>query len=294
MTNSCASGTYDYVRSIPELATPPSMISRVVSIVQDESCTALDLASELEGDAGLAAQILRLINAPSCGLQRTVTSIPDAVIVLGFDELERIALTVSVINLFGRDREEAKALGTLWRHGVASATAGQIIEQRNRQCGCEIRGAHLAALLHDIGKAVIMHHFPDAFARIDRLVAAGAPVLDAERDALDGATHADIGAWLVEGWDLPQAVVEGIARHHAAEDAGDHEPVVHATHAANFLAKSVGLGSYLGCDDEPLCPESCDVLGLDTDLANHVASALRRSRFLMGALSRGDMFRPAP
>jgi putative nucleotidyltransferase with HDIG domain len=275
---------------VPELAALPEVVSHVLALLQDESYTALDLAAVIESHSTLAGQMLRLVNSPAYGLERGVTSIPDAAILLGFDEVERMALAVSIASLFGQNRTGIKTLAFLWRHSLATAIATQVIEQHNRHLAPTLQGAHVAALLHDIGKAAITVHLPERRERIAHRVESGAPLLDAEREELGGATHADVGAWLAESWGLPAGVVESIARHHNPEDATEYEAMVHATHLGNCLAKGQGICAAMSHRDEAVNPASADALGLNPGLESRVNFTLGRCRCLMGAFARGDMF----
>ncbi|MDX9973256.1 MAG: HDOD domain-containing protein [FCB group bacterium] len=292
MPSSCASNVQDRIRSIPELATLPETVSQVLFLLQDESYTALDLAAVIESNSTLASQILRLINSPAYGLERGVCSIPDAAILLGFDEVERMALGVSIVTVFGANRTGVKTLGPLWRHSLATAIAAQVIERHNHRQASALQGAHVAALLHDIGKVAIIQYLPEARDRIMRLLVGGATVPEAERDALDGVTHCDVGAWLAEGWGLPATVVDGILRHHDPQKAAEDEPMVHATHVANCLAKSQGHCAPVCDPEEAVHPFSASIVGLNSELANRVVFTLGRCRCLMGAFARGDMFSP--
>lgn len=293
MLNHCPANIQEQVQSLEGLAVLPEVVTRVLDVVQDESRTALDLAQEIEMDPDLAGKVLRLINSPCYGA-RGVTTVPDAVILLGFDEIERIALAVSIVGIFGQDRPGVKALRLLWRHSLACAVAAGVIEQRNRDRRPDLRCAHLAGLLHDIGKAVIALYFPEEQARIDRLmVTTGMSLFDAEREALDGVTHCEIGGWLAERWDMPEGVVRAVALHHAPDEACEAEPLVHATHVANCVVKQLGIATTQGFPDEVWHPDSCKLVDLDGRLMDQIAFSLERSHCLLTAVANGAMHSPS-
>lgn len=289
MTNTCAPNLNSQLRSIAGLATLPNVVTRVIGVAQDESCTALDLASEIDLDPALAARILRLVNSTPYGLDSGVTSIPDAAILLGFDEVERIALAVSFVSVFGRNREGVKMMRMLWRHSVSTSIAAHVIEQANRRKHPSLQGAHLAGLLHDIGKAVIAIYLPEEQGRIEQLIASGASPDEAEREALDGSTHGDIGAAIASHWGLPHTVVRSIQYHHSPESA-PQEPMVQATHLANCVVKQLGFSNIRCTENEALRADACRMLGCDESMISQIAFHVGRSRCLMGAVSAGAMF----
>jgi putative nucleotidyltransferase with HDIG domain len=293
MSYVCACGLHDQIRSIGQVNLLSDVVFRVLNVVKDESCTALDLASEIELDSRLAAKILRLVNSSSYGLQGAITSIPDAAILLGFDEIERIALTVSLATVFAKDRPGMRSLRLFWRHSIAASIAAHVIEQRNLAVFPQLTGAHVAGLLHDIGKVVIALYFPEEQARIDQLVESGCARDEAEREVLDGATHGDIGAWLATDWGLPTAVVESIELHHHPDRASSQQPMVHATHLADCLANQLGCAGSRHLDDAGPHSFSVKVMRFDREVADQIAFHLDRSRFLLSAVATGAMFSSA-
>lgn len=103
MAQLVALGVRERVWALKEVSTLPSTLVRILSIVQDDSATALDLADVVGSDQALTMRILGTVNSSYYGFHRQIRTVPDAVVILGFDEVERLALAISVIHMFGRD-----------------------------------------------------------------------------------------------------------------------------------------------------------------------------------------------
>ncbi len=288
MTQGCVSDVRERVFALDELATLPSTLVRILSVVQDESTTALDLAAEITADPALTMKILGTVNSSYYGFHRQIGSIPDAVVILGFDEVERLALAISVINLFGRDRESSRALHMLWRHSLACSVVAGCLESHYRASRPDISGAHIAGLLHDIGKAVVVQYFPEAVAPIARLVLEdNVSVIDAEREIMDGHTHCDIGAWLAERWELPEDLVISIAHHHTPEAAPPKHVLTHATHLADAICNRVGIRAMNAEVSSEISPVVAQHLDVDPNFIAGIESRLDKQRGLIGAMAAG-------
>jgi putative nucleotidyltransferase with HDIG domain len=277
------------ILAIDEIATLPSGLARVFSVVQNESTTALDLAAEIAMDQALTMKVLRTVNSSYYGFPRHIQSIPEAVVMLGFSEVERLALSISVINVFGRDLEGMHALSQLWRHSLACSVIGSVLEQRHRSTRPQVIGAQIAGLLHDVGKAVIAQHFPDEMRRIVRLIQKEqCSVRAAEHEVLEGVTHSEIGAWLAEGWGLSPALVESIARHHCPETAPENHALTHAAHLSDLICNKEGItDSNAVSNGLTPCAKSLRCLPLDDALLDRVHTRLDKQRGLIGAVALG-------
>ncbi len=288
MAHTCIGDVRAKVWSLEEVATLPSTMVRILSVVQDESTTALDLAAEIACDPALTMKVLGTVNSSYYGFHRQINSIPDAVVILGFDEVERLALAISVINLFGRDRASGRALHMLWRHSLACSVVAGCLESHCRSRMPSISGAHIAGLLHDIGKAVIGQYFPEAVAPITHLVQEdGLTVCDAEREVLEGCTHCDIGSWLAERWDLPPEVVESIAMHHTPEMAPADRLLTHATHLADAICNRVGIRALNANTPCEVSPSVSEQLVVEEAVIANIEQRLDKQRGLIGAMAAG-------
>ncbi|RJP19149.1 MAG: HDOD domain-containing protein [Candidatus Abyssobacteria bacterium SURF_5] len=217
---------------IHEISTLPQVMARIIEIVTDENSCATDLAAEITKDKSLTAKILKIVNSAYYGFYREIVKVSDAVVVLGFNEIKRLSLAMSVLDMFRKDKRTQHRI-SLWNHSLACAAMSDIIE---RERGLRNRGAFTAGLLHDIGKAVLDQYFPPMFAAVQVLVhEQSLQFYEAERQ-LFGFDHSDIGCWLTEKWNLPQNLIEAIRCHHRPETAQTEPELARIVYLANRLS----------------------------------------------------------
>lgn len=276
---------------IDEVGTLPQVMARILAIVDDDNSTALDLASEIEHDQALTTRVLRTVNSSYYGFQRQIMTVPEAVVILGFNEVERLALAISVINTLGMDRENVVTLARLWKHSLATSMAGSQLETLRSHEPGGIEGAHVAGLLHCLGVVIIAQAVPEASAPIHAYMRDNdCGLIEAEQNILDGVTHPEIGARLAEKWGLPEPLVNAIRYYNAPSDCPNPTALVHATHLSHQLANKAGLGVTGIHDTYDPDPASVELLVLDAELEEGVMRYLERNRSIMSAVSSAAMF----
>lgn len=199
--------------AIEELPRPPQSVLRLNALLDDPEADMGDVAEVVEQDVALTAKLFQLVNSASYGLNREVTNVRDTVSYLGMNTVRNLAISVEVLKSVTRQNERTGALvQEIHEHSVASAEIARqlmlVREQANE--------AFVAALLHDVGLLALVSYFPAQFEEI--LNAAKRLSLSPWEFEIEiiGATHADIGAYLLNLWGLPYPVVEAVARHHDA------------------------------------------------------------------------------
>jgi putative nucleotidyltransferase with HDIG domain len=162
----------------------------------------------LESDPGLALRALRVANS---GVARgTVASLAGAATALGPARLAALAASIKVA-----DPLLALPTGLPWErfrlHALATRTA---MERALEHAPCDQREEQsTAALLHDVGKLVLLELDPSYLSREHQAAATSGSDLATERRQL-GMDHAAAGGELAREWGFPERLCQAIEGHH--------------------------------------------------------------------------------
>ncbi|MDA0333919.1 MAG: HDOD domain-containing protein [bacterium] len=257
------------------LPTLPQVIARIVEMVDDERTTARQLGAEIAKDQVVSAKVLKLVNSGFYGFSQTISTIPHAVAMLGFDTVKSLVLSSGVLEMMDN------ALPGLWDHSLACARACTFIaEEADLEAPEEVS---VIGLLHDLGKVILSQTLVDDFARIRQRAERGAMLLvQSELDVL-GCHHGEIGAWLLSKWALPAKLTLPIADHHDFRPNRDHAQRTAAVHLADVLVRAEGFGSGGDRRIPQLAAATLDTLGFDLERVERIMNRLHAD---LGELSR--------
>lgn len=199
---------------IGTVGTLPSLSSTYVALTRalGQPDTSIDTVAEiLSHDVAMSAKVLQLVNSAFFGLAQTVSSLQRAASYLGLETIKNLALVSEAFKIFVPHgcipQSEFEAI-----QNQAQMTAAIAVVLPGDPKTREI--TVLAALLHDVGRLVLATKLPDQFcAVIAHTKAKGCEPFQAEEEIL-GTSHAEIGAYLLGLWGLPNLAVEAIAHHH--------------------------------------------------------------------------------
>lgn len=222
--------------SAPEVSALPQVVAKVIDLATDLSATAAEIERVISVDPGFCARLLKLANSAYFGLPRKVSSIREAVVLLGGRTIRNLALTVSCYNVFiGKTDADSLLRRELWRHSVLCATCTRSLASFGS--GCPKGEGFVAGLLHDIGKSIALTSMrSEALAAVELQRREQITSPEAEVRAM-GFDHTQIGARLATKWNLPDILVHAIEHHHSA---GALEPS-----PARALAASVALADSI-------------------------------------------------
>jgi putative nucleotidyltransferase with HDIG domain len=247
-------------QSLLNLPTLPTLAAKLLDLVDNPNTNASNLAKFVAQDQVITARLLKLSNSAYYGHGREITSVHQAVVMLGFDMVREISLSVSVINAFRSAKGlEGFDISGFWDHSSAVGLAARTIAKGwNPQMASE---AFTAGLLHDIGKVILIQYLPEEFA--EALATAqreGRNLYEAERDLFD-TDHGEIGSWLALRWKLPKNLCDAMAFHHDLGKApAESQNLVAIIQLADLLSRTLKAGNGGNPAPPLISKELADVL----------------------------------
>lgn len=241
----------------------PSIATAVMQALEDANVGIGEVGRIIGRDVAISAKVMQLVNSAFFGRMHQVTSIQAAVSFLGVDVLKQLVVTAEIFRAF-RPGEAARgfSLTDFQDHAHLAARIASRLPLSRRAA----ETATVAALLHDVGKLVLASLLAPQFQRaIQKAAERKAPLHIVEEELL-GASHAEIGAYLLGLWGLPPAIVTAVARHHHPSlDPGDEPPF--GAPAAVYFANTLAHISQEGDAAAPPDPAYAEALGVAGELA---------------------------
>lgn len=265
------------VQDVSELPPMPGIALQIMKVRNNPYANISELASVVEQDPSLSAQIIRYAGSPFYGYQGKVDSVAMAITrVLGMDFVMDLAFGLSLGKSFNNPKGGPIGLEAFWRHASYCASLTQKLCNSIDYMSRPSPGmAYLAGLLHNFGILLLGHQFPEQFARLNQALIENPdrPILDLEREQL-GITHTEMGMWLMDAWNMPREIVETVREHHNGEHRSDFSIYANLVHIANRLLKRHGIGEAESMD---LDEEMLEDLGLDEVRAEAALGAILES-----------------
>ncbi len=222
------------LNSLPSL---PDLYYRIVAELNAPETSTQKIGKIIAQDMGMTARVLQLVNSSFFGLSNRIVDPVQATTLLGLETVRDLALSLHVFSQFNEDLLVDMGLAKLWDHSLLVAGFSKIILQdlihnpKQRDIG------FVLGLLHDLGKLVLAQNLPRLYKPVLMELGRNEKTLSLLELETFGATHSDVGAYLLGVWGLDEVVMAVTAFHHEPEKyLGEFRYEVAAVHIANCFA----------------------------------------------------------
>jgi len=220
------------IRQDDLLLSLPQSLAEVLSMVGSEDYSIDDLIRIIMKDAGLTSRILKMANSSFYGHRNQISTLHQAVMMLGIMQVKCLALSASVFQIRNLQTKYHIDIKGMFSHFIGVALACKMLSDVvDCESGDEL---FVAGLLHDIGLVYFIHHFPDDYKQVVDRLKDYRTRAEAER-AILGIDHAELGLMLAEKWGFPPSLCKSISDHHKIPSRIDKIEMVHVVQLADML-----------------------------------------------------------
>lgn len=254
------------IETIPPL---PTASAEVIRLVRDPDAPTARLARTIEYDPSLTANVLRLANCAYFGFPRTVSTIRDAIFRLGTNRIFQLVVSATIGKMAQQPiRGYDLSSGNLWDHLIGTAIASTKLAEAVRIETPD--HTFTAALMHDVGKIVL-----GTFVEVNAPAIVGLALqerlsLEQAEEKVLGINHAEVGALLLERWNLPEYLVEVVRWHHQPQESSGDPVVVNLVHVADVVCMMAGVGAGIDALGYRPSSHAMSQLGLSTSILDSV------------------------
>lgn len=213
----------------------PAVALKALRVMSRHDSRLRELHDLIRADQAFSGEILRIVNSPLYPFPTAITSTLQAVMLLGFERVQSLAVAIGV-RTYLKDSLEAPVLKGCWRHSLACAI---IAEQLSGAALIDKDAAYTAGVLHDIGRLALAVCHRRKYADFLRSTETQpCDVLARERE-LFGVDHCQAGKALISSWNLPEKFAQ-IAAHHHDQPRGEKFDLLAVVRLACAFADAIG------------------------------------------------------
>lgn len=260
----------EILSKIGEVVAIPSCASKAKALLDNPDADLEELARIIEHDPGLTANLLKVVNASFFGSNRPMLSAREAIERLGTLQVLQFVISTGVAPSFVQKIEGYDLAPNMHlQHSVTVALA-------SRELGTVLGlkapdHVFTAGLLSEVGKILLGAYLKVNVRDILELALEKGLNFDRAEDEILGINHAEVGALLLEKWNLPPELVNVVRYHLRPDEAPEQDVALDLVHIGTALAKMIGVG--LGVDGLNYAPSQAVVkrLGLTPEILDEVS-----------------------
>ncbi len=238
------------IESVKEIPIMPQVATKILQMQEDH----LDISfKELEQivllDPALTSKILKVANSALYARQREITSLQQAITLLGFKTIKSLVLLVCASNMYGKSKwksnvnfivsESKSSEIVMWRHLVITGFLSRYIAMK-LQLDSLKESIFIAGLLHDIGRIVLLMNNQSKYQEYLEFISKD-PEIDiiTTEENIFGIHHGEVGKIVFQKWNFPNELIDAVSQHHNLHVDSPNKKTVEIVGLANLYARVI-------------------------------------------------------
>lgn len=232
------------IKNIPSL---PEIITKSIELMQDKNTSAATLSKIISNDVGLTARVLKLVNSAYYGFPKQISTIQQAITILGFTTIKGIILSASIYKMFSSEGAGSEFnYKRFWKHSLLVAFASKLIGKYSKDLVSS--DIFSAAFLHDIGKIILAQYDRDNYTNVCMQDELNEFDYLKEEEKYCGINHCELGNIVAYSWNLPEVFCDVITYHHYPEKSVNFKNECLAVYLANYITSNIMSNNSLTID----------------------------------------------
>jgi len=225
----------------PELSTLPSVYHKLNEAINSPNCTTGIISRIVSQDPVLTMKVLRMVNSAFYGFPQEIEDIPQAILIIGLQQLNDLVLANTVISLFEKQHTTLFSMEDFWKFSIASGLSSRILGELSSKRFSE--RLFVGGLLHNIGRLVMAVAEPDLLIKSHTYsIEKGIQMHEAEKEIF-GFSNEAMNKHLMECWSIPSSIIDISSHYLSPENSESHQNEALIVSIANSMIQSLGIGN---------------------------------------------------
>ncbi len=226
--------TISAVLASDELPTLPTVASEIITLTAREDTTLTDIGDLVSKDTGLSAKILKVSNSSFYSFPQQISSINQAVSILGINAVRSLVLSFSFLTIKTGKKKGLFNFENFWKRSLSEAVASKLILEHVKNADTE--EIFVCGLLQNLGQLILARTFPDEYEKVLQQVEEGQyDALNTEEEVF-GTSHPTIGYEVAKSWGFPEVLLLPILYHHDPGQYKGQDKKIETTIKALYLS----------------------------------------------------------
>jgi HD-like signal output (HDOD) protein len=248
------------------------VLDEIEAVLESPQCSLASVGEAIEKDPDLTVRLLKLGNSAFYGFATRLSTVAEAVSLIGIQQVQDLILASSIIDQFAGMPPECIDMESFWRHSLACGTSARILALERRLPNAD--KFFVAGLLHDVGRLVLYLEAPAVAKLVFERYQADQILLQEAENRVLGYDHSDIARALLQRWNYPEILVQAVGAHHEPELQTPQRIEAAVVHFSDYLVNAMQLGSSGERLIPPLKLKTWEMLGLTSETLESLMAAI--------------------